>query len=285
MQRSTAQSPSSDGPRIWVEKPEVQYSEVSGLLEQVRLLSNLLDSIPSPIFYKDLAGVYLGCNRAFEIFLGKSRAQIVGKTAHDLFAADLANRYHAADLELIRQGGIQTYEGEVLYADNTRHTVVFHKAVLSTEDGMPFGMIGTILDITERRRAEQALQEQAQLLNDLSTPLLRISDTTVLLPLIGKLNAQRAEQFVSTMLHGVAANRAQIAIVDVSGVATVDMRVARMLSSAAQALQLLGTQMVITGIRPDVAHMLVREGVKLTNMIVCSTLQSGIAYALDHAMR
>ena len=118
----------------------------------------LMDAVPSPLFYKNAAGVYIGCNKAFEHYLGLSREQLIGKTVYDIAPPDLATRYDAADHELLANPGVQTYEASVVYADGTRHSVIFHKATFSGVDGQVAGQIGVLLDITERKVAEDKIK-------------------------------------------------------------------------------------------------------------------------------
>lgn len=136
--------------------------------EQSHFLHTLLDAIPNPIFYKDRQGVYTGCNTAFAEFLGKPRTEIVGKTVYDLAPADLAAVYHTADLALIEQQGTQRYESAVVYADGTRHDVVFSKATLTDSQGAVSGMVGTMLDMTEQKRAVEALRQRDAILEAVS---------------------------------------------------------------------------------------------------------------------
>jgi two-component system cell cycle sensor histidine kinase/response regulator CckA len=128
------------------------------LRAQLRSLQVLLDAIPAPIFYKDAKGIYRGCNVAFERYLGLSREQIVGKSVYDISPKDLADIYYRADQALFDQPGVQTYETNVAYADGVRRDVTFYKATFLGPDGALGGLVGTILDITERKRAEALLR-------------------------------------------------------------------------------------------------------------------------------
>ncbi len=158
---------------------------------------------------------------------------------------------------------------------------------LSRNEEIPV-FVAIIQDITERKQAEQErmhlqeqiIQTQKQSLRELSTPLIPISDTAVVLPLIGAIDSMRAQQIMETLLEGVVSQRATIAILDITGVQVVDTRVASALIQAAQAVKLLGAQVVLTGIRPDVAQTLVHLGADLSGMVTLGTLQSGIGYAL-----
>jgi two-component system cell cycle sensor histidine kinase/response regulator CckA len=129
------------------------------LRAQCRFLQTLLDAIPVPIFYKDERGIYQGCNQAFADFLGRPRHEIVGRSVFDLSPKELAGTYHAADQELFHQGGTQIYESAVVHADGSRRQVVFHKATFAKPDGSQDGLVGTILDVTERQRVMDRLQE------------------------------------------------------------------------------------------------------------------------------
>jgi rsbT co-antagonist protein RsbR len=144
-------------------------------------------------------------------------------------------------------------------------------------------------NITERKRAEEMLRQsitqeetiraQEAALAELSTPLIPISDQVMVMPLIGAVDSRRAQQVLEALLEGVASSRALVAILDITGVPVVDTQVANALLRAAQAVKLLGAQVVLTGIRPEVAQTLVGLGADLSGIVTCGSLQSGIAYA------
>jgi len=121
----------------------------------------LLDTIPAPVFYKDLEGRYLGVNRAFEEFFGASRTELIGKTVHDVAPHEAAASYDRADRELFDRPGIQVYESQVIDQRGKTHDVIFHKAPFHGVDGELDGLIGVILDTTELKE-KQAQLRQAQ---------------------------------------------------------------------------------------------------------------------------
>lgn len=136
---------------------------------------------------------------------------------------------------------------------------------------------------SERERLqEELIRRQAAALIELSTPLIPITDTVVVMPLIGPVDTQRAQQVLETMLQGVGQHGPSMVILDITGVAVVDTHIADLLLRAAHAVRLLGTQIMLTGLRPEVAAMLVSLDVDLHDIITHSTLQKGIATALAH---
>ncbi|HJZ48543.1 MAG TPA: PAS domain S-box protein [Roseiflexaceae bacterium] len=184
-----------------------------------------------------------------------------------------------------------------LYRDGSWRNVVVSKrrdgslhptdtALTVLEDG---GLVCVVRDVTEQKQIEEdrvrlqneIIQTQAAMLVELSTPLIPIDNNVMVMPLIGTLDSRRAQQVIDALLAGVAESRTQVAIVDITGVSVVDTQVANALIRAAQSVKLLGAQVVLTGIRPEVAQTLVGLGADLTGLITRSSLQSGIAYAMS----
>ncbi|HYF64314.1 MAG TPA: STAS domain-containing protein [Herpetosiphonaceae bacterium] len=137
------------------------------------------------------------------------------------------------------------------------------------------------VDAAHRQLAEKEdiIRRQHESLMELSTPLIPINDQVMVMPLIGAIDSRRAQQVLDTLLQGIAGARTAVAILDITGVPIVDTQVANALIQAAQSVKLLGAQVVLTGIRPEVAQTLVGLGVNLAGIITMSNLQGGIAYA------
>lgn len=134
---------------------------ITDVTEQVRLeeqlraketfLNSLFETIPMPVFYKDRHGRYQGFNKAFEVFFGKSKEELVGRTVFDVYPPELASLYHAKDAELFENSGVQTYEAQIMDSRGGAHDVVFHKAALVDERGAVSGLVGTVQNVTERK--------------------------------------------------------------------------------------------------------------------------------------
>ncbi len=147
-------------PAIWsiVEDISAQKHWEKELQDSLRFARQLIETIPNPVFYKDREGRYLGCNSAFSAFLGRPREEIVGRSVYDLAPRELADTYHAADEALYAHPGTQVYESRVQAAGGETRNVVFHKAAFTRADGSLGGLVGVILDISERVRAEENLR-------------------------------------------------------------------------------------------------------------------------------
>ena len=118
-------------------------------------------------------------------------------------------------------------------------------------------------------------------IRELSTPVIQVHDRILLLPLVGTVDTQRAEQVMETVLTKVVEHQAAVVITDIAGVAVVDTKVADHLLQTTQAVRLLGAESILTGISPLVAKTIVRLGIDITAMHTRSRLAAGIELALE----
>jgi PAS domain S-box-containing protein len=139
---------------IYEEKPLHQ-----GFIDDPELHQKIIDALPIPIFYRDIKGIYMACNLAQEKLLGVPKSQIIGKTVFDIQPFDIAEIYAKRDQELLDSPGDQNYEAKFKDASGTLHDVVFTKAVIRGNEGEVIGIVGSIFDITERKKAERKLEK------------------------------------------------------------------------------------------------------------------------------
>lgn len=118
-------------------------------------------------------------------------------------------------------------------------------------------------------------------IRELSTPVIRVHEGVLLLPLIGAIDSQRAEQVMETALTRVVEERAKAIIIDIAGVPVVDTKVADHLLETTAALRMLGTQTILTGISAQVARTIVKLGVDVSSMRTLSRLADGIELGLS----
>jgi diguanylate cyclase (GGDEF)-like protein/PAS domain S-box-containing protein len=130
------------------------------LNEQLHFIQELIEALPNPIFFKGRDGMYLGVNKAWEEFFGIPRGQFVGKTVQKLYpdVPDVAALHHKMDQALWDQPGCQAYEVTFTAADGRSHHMLYHKATFTKADGTVAGLIGIMVDITEHKDAQDALQ-------------------------------------------------------------------------------------------------------------------------------
>jgi rsbT co-antagonist protein RsbR len=123
---------------------------------------------------------------------------------------------------------------------------------------------------------ESAMRRQQEAIRELSTPVLQIRDRLLLLPIVGVIDSQRAQLITEGVLRAIRASRAKIVVMDVTGVATIDSRVANHLLQTVGAARLMGATVIVTGLSAEVAQSLVGLGIDLSQLNTVGDLQGGI---------
>lgn len=125
------------------------------------------------------------------------------------------------------------------------------------------------------------IEQQKQAIQELSTPIIKIWDQVLVLPLIGSLDTRRSQGLTENLLTDISTTQSRITIIDITGVPTVDSAVANHLLKTVGSVKLLGAECVITGIRPEVAQTIVHLGVDLTDVETLSNLAEGLKWAFS----
>ena len=118
-------------------------------------------------------------------------------------------------------------------------------------------------------------------IRELSTPVIKVHDRILLLPIVGTVDTQRAHQIMETVLVQVVEEQARVMILDIAGVPVVDTKVADHILKTTAAVQMLGWQTILTGICTSVARTVVQLGVEITRMHTRAKLSEGIELALS----
>lgn len=171
--------------------------------------------------------------------------------------------------------------------DGKRRALEITAVPMLGEEAQVRSILVLLNDVTARRDAEKSraklrdelIAVQAAALAERSTPIIPISDDIVVVPLIGSLDAERSAQLMDTVPSAASHLEAKVAIVDITGVSTLDTQAARTLIGVARALRLLGIEPVVTGMRAEVAQTLVQLGVRLDGLSTRNNLKSGIVHA------
>ncbi|MBU1344104.1 MAG: PAS domain S-box protein [Proteobacteria bacterium] len=235
------------------------------LKEQLTFFQTLIDTIPNPIFYKDDAGIYIGCNKAFEEYIGFKTDMLKGKSVDDIAPENLAATYRKSDEALLKSKGTQNYEAQVKYADGTLRDVIFNKAVFLKDGDTVGGLVGVMVDITQRKQAEKEKIE-------LETKLYQAQK----LEAIGNLSAGIAHDF-NNILSGIMGS-SQLAKLHVDDSGQLNKDIERIIKGTQRAAELV--QQILTFSRqseykkkPIKVSLVVKEALKLLRSSIPSTIQ------------
>jgi rsbT co-antagonist protein RsbR len=263
--------------------------ELKRQADELRVFFALAENSPDGVIVTDNTAVVSYANPAIRSLLGFGETMAGVQIVEHLVASQ--KELTEIGQQMARTG---SWSGILGYRRRDGSVVQCLASSFLIKDSDDAGVVATVVrDLTAQQRAEQerlTLQEQViaaqqAALRELSTPLIPIAEGVVAMPLIGSIDSGRAQMVVEELLRGVASNRAATAIVDITGVPVVDTQVAGALVRAAQAVELLGARVLLTGIRPEVAQTLVGIGVNLGSIVTRSTLQDGITHALSQHRR
>lgn len=158
----------------------------------------------------------------------------------------------------------------------------------AVETGMNYLIVDLGSQVNESRKRAQELEEklnvielQRQAIEELSTPIIKIWDQVLVLPLIGALDTRRSQNLTEALLTNIAFTQTKVAILDITGVPTVDSAVANHLLKTVSAVKLLGAECVVTGIKPEVAQTIVHLGVDLSGVETLANLSEGLKWAFN----
>lgn len=235
-----------------------------------------------PLLYQGkLTGVLYLENRSAAAVFNEARVELLAllssQAAIAIEISRLIEKARLASEEIARAN--ERLEAEVLRRTEELRDVNHNLAATNARLEGELELRRTAEEQRERLQEQVILGQRARL-NEMSTPLLPITRDVMVMPLIGTMDSERAEQVLSVALEGAQRMGARVVILDVTGMKDVDTHVARMLVDVASALRLLGTQTLLTGIAPRIAQTLIAIGVDLGAFVTMSTLQSGVEYAL-----
>ncbi|NVN91031.1 MAG: PAS domain-containing protein [Desulfuromonadales bacterium] len=125
---------------------------------QMRFFQEILEAIPNPVFYKDMNHAYLGCNKAFSAFFGRTVEEILGKNISDIIPKEQARERNEIERTIIETRSPIHYETGLLRSDGQSRTVLITKAPFSDENGSLCGIVGTFVDVTEQRLLDEQVK-------------------------------------------------------------------------------------------------------------------------------
>jgi anti-anti-sigma factor len=267
-------------------------AQALAMLEGAKRFESLFQYNSDLIFSYDLAGRLVDLNTTVLVRLGLSRDTLLQQGLAAYMSASDARRFEQSVRETLL-GQTQQYEICMQVAQQSMLLSVRTVPILIEERVVGLFVIAS--DITERFQAIQAhqqnelalrglVEEQQRLITtvrQLSTPVLPVSDGALLLPLIGHIDTSRSEQMMEILLKQVEQQHARVVIIDITGVSAIDTQIAGQLIHVATALRLLGAELVLVGITPEVAQTIVGLGLNLAMLNTRGSLHEGIRYAYE----
>lgn len=265
-----------------------QYRDFEDEVERLRQseaeLRAMFHAMNDVVLVIDGDGLYLKIAPTAPDLLYKPSDELLGKTLHEAFPREMADFFLSSIRRSLESQDVVTVDYMMPIEDRE---VFFTANLCPMSDN---AVVIVARDVSERKRAEETLTERAiqderlrtqeETLDSLSTPLIPLSDDLLVMPLVGDLTDRRMGAVVKTLLDGIAYHTAEVVILDITGVPVVDSQVTSILVETAYAAQMLGADVILTGIQPEVAHALVALRIDLSGIVTRGTLQEGIKYAM-----
>ena len=231
----------------------------------------------------DPEGKVLSWNAGAQRLKGWKASEIVGQNFSRFYPPeDIERGKDKIELKTAAEQGRFEDEGWRVRKDGTRFWANVVVTALRDETGRLLGFGKLTRDLSERRLAEEQLKKQAlEILEMATVPVVQVWEGIVLVPIIGTLNSERTQQLMEKLLHRVAETNSSIALLDITGVPTIDTQIAQHLIETISAVRLLGAEVVLTGVRPVIAQTMVHLGIDLSNVTTRSSLTAGLRVALS----
>ena len=264
-------------------------SEPLGTEQDYRLLvENVKDYA---IVMIDPQGYVVTWNAGAQRIKGYTAEEIIGKHFSIFYTKeDIAQGKTEKELSIALKDGRFEDENWRVRKDGSRFWANVIITPLRDEHGVLRGFGKLTRDLTERRKAEEmkaqnaateALSRRANEILEIATPVVQVWEGVILAPLIGSLDSQRTQQLMEKLLDSIVDTRSSVALIDITGVPSIDTQTARHLVEAVAAVRLLGADVILTGIRPAIAQTLVHLGVDLSGVTTRSSLSAGLRVALE----
>jgi PAS domain S-box-containing protein len=253
-------------------------------LTNADLVQVLVDSIKDyAIILLDTEGKVLSWNAGAERLKGYKAEEIIGQHFSRFYPPeDLAKGKTTMELKAAKEEGRFEDEGWRVRKDGSRFWANVVITALHDKSGELRGYGKVTRDLTERREADERIRKQAQEILEMATvPVVEVWKGVVMVPLIGTLDSQRTQQLMERLLNRVTETASPFALLDITGVPTIDTQTAQHLIETISAVRLLGAEVILTGVRPAIAQTLVHLGIDLSSVITRSSLTAGLSMAFQ----
>ncbi len=266
------------------EKQASVISNPRSVSTDAELLQLLVDNASDyAITMLDPKGNVVSWSKAGERLKGWKAEEIVGQHFSRFYPPeDVAAGKTERELRTAAKEGRVEDEGWRVRKDGSRFWANVVITCLRDSNGEIRGFGKITRDLSERREAEEKIRRQTQeLLEMAAVPVVQVWEGIVLVPLIGTLDSQRTQQLMERVLNRVTETNSPIALLDITGVPSIDTQTAQHLIETTAAVRLLGADVILTGVRPAIAQTLVHLGVDLSSVTTRSSLGAGLRRALE----
>ena len=251
---------------------------------EAELLQLLIDNVTDyAITMLDPKGVVITWSSGGERLKGWKADEIIGQHFSRFYPPeDVAKGKTDHELRVAAQNGRLEDEGWRVRKDGSRFWANVVLTCLRTNNGEIRGFGKITRDLSERREAEEKIRKQTQeILEMAAVPVVQVWEGIVLVPLIGTLDSQRTQQLMERVLNRVTETNSPVALLDITGVPSIDTQTAQHLIETTAAVRLLGAEVILTGVRPAIAQTLVHLGIDLSSVTTRSSLSAGLRMALE----
>ncbi len=255
-----------------------RIDELRAALDDAKEKVMYLENAPIPIIAVDKDITIKFINRAGAEAMGMRPEDAIGKKCYEVFDTPECGTDRCCIIQIMDQG--RAIRGETHLRGVKEMDIQFTCAPLVDDDGNIIGGLKYIADITDLKRLMKERERLSEEIMRVSTPVIEVWEKVLLLPLIGTIETGRAEQIMERLLEAIVKQGAEAVILDVSGIPKIDADVAQHLVKTVRAAQILGSRVILTGIRPDMADTITSIGIDLTDVDTRRTLREGLMDAI-----
>ena len=282
------------------------------LRESEAKFRNIFESSMIGVLFWDKDGNITDANELFLQMVGYTKKEVLSGIVRwrDMTTPEYTHLDDKGLEEIAETGTMTPIEKEYICKDGSRVPILLGAGILK---GYKDRGVAYVVDITDKKQAEEELEkhrehleelvkerteklekeiaegkkregiikQQSQEIFELSVPVMQVWQGVVVAPLIGTLDSKRTQQFMEQLLNTIVETNSSFALVDITGVPTIDTQTAQNLLETISAVKLLGAQVVLTGVQPGIAQTLVHLGIDLSAIDTRSLLSAGLQVALD----
>ncbi len=265
-------------------KEAVKFGEK--FVSKDHLFATLLENIPDLIYFKDKESRFVEISKSKAEQVDIPKEELIGKSDFDFYEEGEAKMRWEEERKIMEtEEPIVNKEEKHTTPDGEEGWTSTTKLPLYDEKGEVIGTFGISSDVTRRKflelEKEKKIVAQREELIELSTPVIDVWEGVLTVPIMGVLDSERASRISEALLTQIVEKNAVSAIIDISGISSVDSAVADLLIRTAKAVKLVGAEAILTGVGVEIAQTIADLGIDMEGLKTMSTLRDGLKYVID----